>query len=96
MKKSLIKVELTVKLFIHSGFVIEIFKKIQTLKPIILLKTANQYSVSVSAAKDTNTACKHFTGRLLDKTHHGKTISVQNLFIEVNFNQLLSVYFRGY
>ena len=32
---------------------------------------------------------------MLDKTRHGKTISVQNLFIEVNFNQLLSVYFRG-
>ena len=38
----------------------------------------------MSATKDTNTACKQFTGRLLDKTHHGKTISVQNLFIEVN------------
>ena len=95
MKKALIKVELASILFIFSDFVIQIFKKIQTLKPVAFLKTANQYSVSVSSTKDTNTACKQFTGRLLDKTHHGKTISVQNLFIEVNYNQLLSVYFRG-
>ena len=95
MQKALIKVELTVKLFIHSDFVIKIFKKIQTLMPIAFSKTSIQCSVSVSSLKDTNTACKLFTGRLLDKTHHGKTISLQNLFIEVNCNQLLSVYFRG-
>ena len=96
MQKALTKVELTNILFISSDFVIQFFEQIQTLKPIILLMAANQYSVSMSATKDTNTAYKQFTGRLLDKTHHGKTISVQNLFIEVNFNQLLSVYFRGY
>ena len=96
MQKALTKVELTNILFISSDFVIQFFEQIQTLKPVAFLKTANQYSVSVSATKDTNTAYKQFTGRLLDKTHHGKTISVQNLFIKVNFNQLLSIYFRGY
>ena len=44
MKKSLIKVELTVKLFIHSGFVIEIFKKIQTLMPIAFSRPQSSIS----------------------------------------------------
>ena len=77
MKKSLIKVELTVKLFIYSVFVIKIFKKIQTLMPIAFSKTSIQYIASVPSLKDTNTACKQFTGRLLGLTHHGKTMSMQ-------------------
>ena len=74
MQKALTKVELTNILFISSDFVIQFFEQIQTLKPVAFLKTANQYNVSVSSTKDTNTACKQFTGRLLDKTHHGKTM----------------------
>ena len=65
MQKALIKVELTNNLFSNSAFKNQFSKKIQTLKPIIVLTTPIQYSHSMNVTKDTKAACKQFTGRFL-------------------------------
>ena len=70
MQKALIKVELTVKLFIHSVFLIQNFKKIQTLKPIAFSKTSIQYIAGVSSLKDTKAACKLFYRPLFDSNDY--------------------------